>query len=48
LPTFGRGGLAVMADDVGRFSFGSLRDRLNAPLADCGFPIFGFFRVTLW
>ena len=42
-PTRGLAGLAVIAEaEVGRFSFGSLRERANAPLADFGFAMFGF------
>jgi hypothetical protein len=42
-PIFGFCGFGVAdAADVGRFSFGNLRDRENAPLAERGFSIFGF------
>ena len=46
-PTFGFGGFGVTAaEDVGRPSFGSLRDSENAPLADRGFRILGFFKCA--
>lgn len=45
-PTFGRGGFGGMAaEEVGRLSFGSLRESENAPVvAERGFAIFGFFK----
>jgi hypothetical protein len=41
-PTFGERGFAArVADDVGRFSFGSFRESENAPLAARGLPKLG-------
>ena len=44
---FGRGGLAPGGADAGSLSFGSERERENAPLAERCLPTFGL-RIAPW